>query len=82
MMRQLRGGEMSSVLVNPATLIDALITTNIKLYFAQNRATRDCDKIIILNTKRHKLINEINENFSEWLQGKNLYPIMSETKDY
>jgi len=81
-MRQLRGGEMSSVLVNPATLIDALITTNIKLYFAQKIATRDCDKIIILNTKRHQLMNEINENFSEWLQGKNLYPIISESKDY
>ena len=74
--------EMSSVLVNPATLIDALITVNIKLYFAQNRATRDCDKIIVLNKKRHQLMNEINENFSEWLQGNDLYPLLDETKDY
>ena len=81
-MRQSKGGEMSSILINPATLIDALITTNIKLYFAQNRVTRDCDKIIVLNTKRHKLMNEINENFSEWLQGKNLYSFHKETKDY
>lgn len=73
---------MSSILINPGNLIDALITTNIKLYFAQNIATRDCDKIIVLNTKRHQLINEINENFHEWLQGKDLYPLNIEIKDY
>lgn len=73
---------MSSVLLNPASLIDALITVNIKLYFAQNIKTRDCDEIIVLNTKRHKLMNEINENFHEWLQGKDLYPLTKETKKY
>ena len=73
---------MSSVLLNPASLIDALITVNVKLYFAQNIATRDCDKIAALNIKRHQLMNEINENFHEWLQGKDLYPLNIETKDY
>lgn len=83
---------MSSVLVTPGNLIDTLITTNIKLSLALQDAydkTASLEevgkakkKIIILNAKRAKLVEEIDENFLKWMRGEDLYLFFPALKDY
>ena len=78
---------MKSILVNPATLIDALINTDIKLFmamsaFGRRPSKRISKKVQILNKRRHRLMNEINKNFHKWLQDKELYPLDIDTRDY
>ena len=72
--------EMNSVLVTPASLIESLITVEIKLYFAMDKLGKE--EIIALNKKRHQLLNEINENFHNWLNGRDIFPNIKEIKDY
>lgn len=71
---------MSSVLITPAKLLDALITVDIKLYMAQHED--NADKIKLLNKKRCQIMNEIDENFHSWIQGNDLYPVFKESRDY
>jgi len=83
---------MNSVLVTPGQLIDALITTNIKLSIILTKAYdkkasleevgRAKRKINDLNTKRAKLVDEIDENFLNWLKGNDLYQHFPAHKDY
>lgn len=83
---------MSSVLVTPGQLIDALITTNIKLSIQLNIAydkkasLKEVGKakriICQLNAKRMKLVEEIDENFLMWLNGHDLYTYFSAGKNY
>jgi len=83
---------MGSVLVSPGQLIDVLITTNIKLSIALERAYdknasleevgKAKRKICNLNAKRIKVIEEIDENFLKWLSGEELYMFFPTDKDY
>lgn len=83
---------MGSVLVTPGQLIDALITTNIKLSIVLEKAyNKEASleevgkakrKICDLNAKRVKLIEELDENFLKWLKQKELYPFFPAHKDY
>ena len=86
---------MNSMLVTPGKLIDALITVDIKLYFAmealgevgsldynKEKLEEIGKKVTVLNKKRHRLINEIDENFQKWLEGRTSYPFCPEEKTY
>lgn len=83
---------MGSVLVTPGQLIDALITTNIKLSIVLEKAYdkkasleevgRAKRKICQLNAKRIKLIEELDENFLKWLGGGETYTYFPANKDY
>lgn len=83
---------MGSVLVTPGFLIDALITTNIKLSIVLKTAYdrkasleevgKAKRKICDLNAKRVKLIEEIDQNFLNWFEQKEPYPFFPAHKDY
>lgn len=83
---------MGSVLVTPSKLISELIITHLKLWHtlavAYDEKASDAEigrakrKICKLNTRRTQLENEIDENFYEWLKGKDIYPLSPTLKDY
>jgi len=83
---------MNSVLVTPGKLISELIITHLKLWHvledAYDKNAADAEigkakrKICQLNSKRTKLEDEIDKNFKEWFEGKDLYEFFPALKDY
>lgn len=83
---------MNSLLVTPAKLISELIITHLKLWHQLETAHNPDEsdevvgkvkkKICKLNLKRAKLEDEIDENFKDWFEGKDLYEFIPALKDY
>ena len=83
---------MGSILVTPAKLIGELIITHLKLWHVLQDAydphASDAEvgkakrKICLLNAKRATLEDEIDKNFKEWFEGKDLYEFFPALKDY
>jgi len=83
---------MGSILVTPGKLISELIITHLKLWHALEDAyDKDASdeeigkaKRIIcqLNAKRAILEDEIDQNFKDWFEGKDIYKFIPALKDY
>lgn len=83
---------MNSILVTPAKLISELIITHLKLWHtledAYDQTASDAEigkvkrKICQLNSKRAILEDEIDANFKEWFEGKDIYQFIPTLKDY
>jgi len=83
---------MSSLLVTPAKLISELIITHLKLFhvledaYDPNASDAEVGKakriICQLNSKRAILEDEIDKNFKEWFEGKDIYKFIPALKDY
>ncbi len=83
---------MGSVLVTPSKLISELVITHLNLWHiletAYDKTASDAEvgkakrKICQLNAKRVKLENEIDEDFLNWMKGKDLYEFIPVLKDY
>ena len=83
---------MGSILVTPGKLISELVVTHLKLWHAledaydENASDEEVGKakrkICQLNSKRAILEDEIDKNFKDWLEGKDLYEFIPALKDY
>ena len=83
---------MGSILVTPGKLISELVITHLKLWHtledAYDQTASDEEigkakrKICQLNAKRAILEDEIDTNFKDWLEGKNMYEFIPALKDY
>jgi len=83
---------MNSLLVTPAKLISELVITHLKLWHvledaydphaSDEEVGKAKRKICQLNSKRAKLEDEIDKNFKEWFEGKDLYEFFPALKDY